>query len=273
VKPHVYPTTTLSSVLLNLRPSHKELRDPKVRTALLGLIDRNRLVSTVLAGDATRADALVPTASWAFDPTSAGTVAFDRQKSAKALRDAGWTRKSGGNWIAPAGSAPYPLEILTVPAASNPRLAAIAQYVRDAWQSAGFDVTLKMVKAANVATSLRSGDYTAAVVDIAQGLEPDLYPLLASSQVRASGTNLSGYQDPTLDPLLEAARKPGSAEDRVAAWKALLAGLATRMPLLPLVWNDDVTLARGLEGDSPRLISAPGDRFWDVLAWRLAADR
>ena len=109
--------------------------------------------------------------------------------------------------------------------------------------------------------------------DIAQGLEPDLYPLLASSQVRASGTNLSGYQDPSLDPLLEAARKPGTAEDRAAAWKALLAGLATRTPLLPLVWNDDVTLARGLEGDSPRLISAPGDRFWDVLAWRLAADR
>lgn len=270
---HVYPTTTLSAVLLNLRPAHKELRDAKVRTALLGAIDRDKLVASVLAGDATRADALVPTASWAFDAESAGTVAFDRQASTKALRDAGWTRKSGGRWIAPGASKPYELQVLTVPEASNPRLAAIAKHVRDAWQDAGFDVSLKMVKGSELATSLRSGDYTAAVVDISEGLEPDLYPLLASSQVRANGTNLSGFQDTTLDPLLAAARKPGTTEDRMTAWKALLAGLATRMPILPLVWNDDVTLARGLEGDSPRLISAPGDRYWDVLAWRLAADR
>ena len=59
----------------------------------------------------------------------------------------------------------------------------------------------------------------------------------------------------------------------MTAWKALLAGLATRMPMLPLAWNDDVVLARGLDGDSPRLISGPGERYWDVLAWRLAADR
>jgi hypothetical protein len=59
----------------------------------------------------------------------------------------------------------------------------------------------------------------------------------------------------------------------MAAWKALLAGLATRMPMLPLAWNDEVVLSRGLAGVTPRLISAPGDRYWDVLAWRLAADR
>jgi peptide/nickel transport system substrate-binding protein len=273
VKRHVYPTTTLSAVLLNLRPSHKELRDPKVRTALLGQLDRDSLVSGVLGGDATRADALVPPESWSFDAASAGTVAFDRDAAAKALKAAGWTRKSGGSWIAPSAAKPYRLSILTVPEASNPRLAAIAKSVRDDWRAAGFEVDLKMVKAADLATALRTGDYTAAVVDIAQGLEPDLYPLLATTQVRASGTNLAGYQDPSLDPLLEAARKPATMEERLTAWKALEAGLATRMPILPLVWNDDVTLARGLEGDSPRLISAPGDRFWDVLAWRLAADR
>ena len=59
------------------------------------------------------------------------------------------------------------------------------------------------------------------------------------------GSNLAGYQDPALDPLLEAARKPGTPEERTAAWKALLAALAARQPLLPLAWNDEVMLARG----------------------------
>ena len=45
------------------------------------------------------------------------------------------------------------------------------------------------------------------------------------------------------------------------------------MPLLPIAWADEVFLARGLDGPTPRLIADPGDRFADVLAWRLAADR
>jgi peptide/nickel transport system substrate-binding protein len=273
VSKELYPTSTLSTVLLNLRPTHKELRDPKVRSALLQAIDRDGLVNDVLGGAATKADSFVPPASWAFDAGAAGSLAFDRKDAAQALRDAGWTRKSGGSWVAPGQSAPYRLEILSVPAAANPRLAAVAGYVRDQWKAAGFDARLTPTRAADLATALRAGTYTAAVVDIGEGLEPDLYSLLASSQVRASGTNLAGYQDPSLDPLLEAARKPGTPADRMAAWKALLAGLATRMPMLPLAWNDEVVLSRGLDGVTPRLISAPGDRYWDVLAWRLAADR
>ncbi len=269
----VYPTTSLSAVLLNLRPTHRELRDARVRTALLEAIDRDDLVNKALGGDAAKAGAFVPPASWAFDAGAAGTVPFDPRAATKALKDAGWTRTSGGRWVAPGQTAPYRLEILSVPDGSNPRLAAVAGYVRDAWKAAGFDARLVPTKAADLATALRRGSYTAAVVDIAEGLEPDLYPLLASSQVRASGTNLAGYQDPSLDPLLEAARKPGTPEERMAAWKALLAGLASRVPMLPLVWNDEVMLARGLDGVTPRLISAPGERYWDVLAWRLAADR
>ena len=269
---HVYPTTTLSTVLLNLRPSHKELRTPAVRTALLSAIDRDTLVADVLGGNGTRADTLVPPGSWAYDQASAKVLPYDRKGAAKALQGAGWTKKNG-LWVAPGGKAAYRLELLAVPPTANPRLAAVADYVRDAWKAFGLDVRLVELKGADLAARLRKGDYTAAVVDIAEGLEPDLYPLLASSQVRATGTNVSGYQDTTLDPLLEAARKPGTDEARAKAWKGLLAGLGKRVPLLALAWNDEVMLARGLDGATQRLIADTGDRFWDVLAWRLAADR
>jgi peptide/nickel transport system substrate-binding protein len=269
---HVYPTTTLSTVLLNLRPAHPELRDARARKALLAAVDRDRLASSVLGGNGDRADTLVPPDSWAFDRKSAGTVDYDRKAAAKGLADAGWTKKSG-KWYAPSGKGAYKLELLTVPAAANPRLASVAAYVRDQWKAFGLDVTLVEVKGADLASRLRKGDFAAAVVDVAEGLEPDLYPLLASSQVRSTGTNLAGYQDPTLDPLLVAARKPGTDEARASAWRSLLAGLASRMPMLPLAWNDEVMIARGLEGVTPRLISDTGDRYWDVLAWRLAADR
>ncbi len=269
---HVYPTTTLTTALLNLRPSHKELRDAKVRTALLAALDRDTLVADVLGGNAHRADTLVPPTSWAYDAASAGKVDYDRKAAAKALQAAGWSKKSG-QWVAPGAKKAYVLEVLTVPAPANPRLAAVAENVRDQWSAFGFAAKLVEVRGMDLVARLRAGDFTAAVVDIAGGLEPDLYPLLATSQVRAAGTNLAGFQDTTLDPLLEAARKPGTPEERAVAWTALLTGLAERRPILPLAWNDEVMLARGLDGVTTRLIADTGDRYWDVLAWRLAADR
>jgi peptide/nickel transport system substrate-binding protein len=267
-----YPTTTLSTVLLNLRPNSPALRDARVRRALLAGIDREALVRDVLGGEGTVADALVPPTAWAYDAESVGVIPFDPAAATKLLRDAGW-RKIDGAWAAPKAKAPYELRLLSVPATANPRLASIAAAVRDAWTQLGFKVTLTEKPAAELAADLRAGTFTAAALDIQMGLEPDLYPLLASSQVRASGSNLAGYQDAKLDQLLEAARAPGDQSARVAAWKALLAGIAARQPMLPLAWGEESMFTDGVEGITPTLISDTGDRYWDVLAWRLAADR
>jgi peptide/nickel transport system substrate-binding protein len=268
-----YPTTTLASVLLNLRPSHPELRDPRTREALLTAIDRDALVANVLGGDAVRADALVPPGTWAYEAVSPTPVPYNVTKAKKLLDKAGWTTKKSGKLVAPKAKDAYTMELVTVPAEANPRAAALAAYVRDAWTQLGMTVGVVEVPVADLGPKLREGDFTAAIIDIAEGLEPDLYPLLASTQVRAGGSNLAGFQDPALDTLLENARKPGTDAERQSAWKALLTALAAKQPLLPLAWIDEVMLARGLNGTEQRLIRTTGDRYWDVLAWRLAADR
>ena len=38
-------------------------------------------------------------------------------------------------------------------------------------------------------------------------------------------------------------------------------------------WGEESMFTDGIEGITPTLISDTGDRYWDVLAWRLAADR
>ena len=267
-----YPTTTLSAVILNLRPSHPELRVPGVRTALLAAIDRAAIANDTLGGAAVVADSLVPPASSAYDAAAAGTVPYDPAAAAAALTKAGW-KKIGGHWAAPGARKAYQLELVTVPADASRRLAAEASAIAGAWTALGFNTSVTELAATDLATRLRSGEFTSALLDVSLELEPDLYPLLASTQVRSNGSNLSGYQDPALDSLLEAARAPGTDTQRAAAIKALLAGLAARRPILPIVWVDELVVARGLSGNVPRLIVHPGDRFWDVLAWRLAASR
>ena len=61
-----YPTTTLASVLLDLRPSDRALRDSRVRRALLGGLDRDALITGPLGGAGLRADSLVPPGSVSY---------------------------------------------------------------------------------------------------------------------------------------------------------------------------------------------------------------
>ena len=61
-----------------------------------------------------------------------------------------------------------------------------------------------------VTSRLAKGDFSVAVGDLTVGLDPDLYPLLASSQTVTGGSNVIGLQDPELDALLVAARGPGT---------------------------------------------------------------
>jgi ABC-type transport system substrate-binding protein len=267
-----YPTTILSAVMLNLRATHPELRNADVRKALLGAINRSALVSDVLDGAGVAADTLLPPGSWAYDAQAAGSVEFDAAASEKSLLKVGWTTV-GNQWAAPKTKKAYKIEVLTVPMEANRRVAMIGSAVTDAWRQLGFDVVVTRLEGPELTARLRAGDFTAAVLDVSFGLEPDLYPLLASTQVRTTGSNVAGYQDPELDTLLEAARAPGETVARKTAWTALLKGLAARMPLLPIAWAQDIVVTRGVSGVTPRLIARAGDRYWDVLAWRLAADR
>ncbi len=172
--------------MLNLRPSHKELRDPKVRTALLGAIDRNRLVSTVLGGDATRADALVPTASWAFDATSAGTARL-RPRRVRRRRCA---TRAGPASRAACGSPPPPATRTGSRSSRCP-----PRPTRASRRSLATCATRGSRRASTSAsrwsrrpTSRRrcaAGDYTAAVVDIAAG--PRAGPLPAARLVPGPG--------------------------------------------------------------------------------------
>ncbi len=268
-----YPTTTLTAVLLNLRPSHRELRDARTRRALLAAIDRGALIDTVLAGLAVQADGPIPPTSWAFDPALTPIVAHSPSAAADGLLGAGWTR-SGTAWRAPGASATYRLELICPSAAANPTAAASAAAVAADWRSLGLDVEVVELDPAAYTERLKNGDFEAALVDVAIGEDPDLYPLLASSQSVGGGSNVSGLQDPQLDRLLVAARTPADEATRRSAFASLQEYLGQKSFLLPLYWRDEpVVLSDRVEGPAVRPLGDLSDRFWDVLTWRLADDR
>jgi ABC-type oligopeptide transport system substrate-binding subunit len=126
----------------------------------------------------------------------------------------------------------------------------------------------------SLADRLRTGVYQAAVVPLVIGLDPDLYPLLASSQTRTAGANVSGLQDQALDRLLTAARAPTPTGGREAAYATLQKALSAGTFVLPIAFRDEVVVLRDtVSGPVARPVVTSGDRFWDVLTWRLAVGR
>lgn len=266
-----YPGSTLTAVLLNLRSNHPEFADPKVRTALLAGIDRAGIVKGAYAGSAVAATGPLPPSSPLFDPAADPPVAFDRKAARAALKAAGWVSKDDG-WYLPGAKEPLSLELLSPTMGANPALVASAAAVAADWTALGLTVTHTPLAPGEFVTErLSTGEFAAAVVDITIGLDPDLYPLLASTQTLTGGSNIAGLQNQALDTLLEKARAPGTDEERKAAYSALQKALAAGRYLLPLTFADEVVVVRDtLQGPVIRQVTDPSDRFWDVLTWRLA---
>ncbi len=269
-----YPGSTLTAVLLNLRPGHPEFATPALRTALLAGLDRAGVIEDSFATIAAPATGPIPAVSPMFDPKADPAIKFDRAAAETALKAAKWEKHSNGWWL-PGTKKAFTLEVLSPTEASNPGLFRAAAAVVSDWKAIGLAAKhVGLPPAEFAAKRLSSGDFQVAVADLRIGLDPDLYPLLASSQTLTGGSNVMGVQSATLDTLLEKARAPGGGTARKAAYSALQKHLAQGRYLLPLAFADEVVVLRDtVVGPSVRQVTDGSDRFWDVLTWRLAVDR
>ena len=269
-----YPATTLMVVVVNVRRTHPHLRDAAVRRALLAAIDRDSLVVHSLGGFAVRADALIPQSSWAYDAAANALVPHDLDAAARALEAAGWKPAADG-WRPAGFQEPLVTELLSADAEANPLAFAMAEAVAANWRQLGLTVNHVGLPPAELSSSrLRTADFDAVLLSVNVGLDPDLYPLLASTQTTTTGSNLGGLQDAALDRLLAAARAPGTLGARTTAYAVLQRQLTAGMYLLPLAFRDVVVVAsERLSGPVARTVGDPADRFWDVLSWRLAVGR
>jgi peptide/nickel transport system substrate-binding protein len=269
-----YPGSTLTAVLLNLRPGHPEFSSSAVRTALLAALDRAKIGRKAFGGLAVVATGPIPAVSPMFDADADPVVPYSRRTAEAALKAAKWTKDAKG-WALPRAKRPLGIEVLSPTEASNPGLYAAAAAVVSDWKRIGLEAKhVALPPAEFVGKRLTTGSFQVAVADLRVGLDPDLYPLLASSQTLTGGSNVIGVQSAALDSLLEKARAPGSAKVRKAAYSALQKQLATGRYLLPVAFADEVVVLRDtVQGPTARQVTDGSDRLWDVLTWRLAVDR
>jgi len=262
-----YPSTTLTAITFNLRTPGGPFADARSRRALLAAVDRSDMIADLLHGAAVRADTPIPPSSWAYDAKSAPVVTYDRSAAARGLREAGWRRPAKA-WIAPRASKPLKVALLAPERAANPVAFAAATRVAAAWTSLGLATSVEALPPGEFVNRLRAGTYVAAIVDVNMGLDPDPYPILASTQAREGGANVSGIQDAALDAALVAARAPRAMPARRKAYAKLQAELTRLQPMPTLFFRDSVLVAGpGLAGPAARPVPDGSGRFWDVIRW------
>ena len=267
-----YPSAIFTSLTFNLRPDHARFGDLHFRRAIVMAIDREGIVSDVYLGDAALAETGIPPASWAFSSAKSRLLPFDLTRATTELKKAGWKKTSKG-WIAPKQTKPFALKILALDPPSNPVSNAVAKSVAKDLTTFGIKTTVEELPASTLITRIQEHDFDAVVLGANIGLDPDLYPLMASTQAGPGGSNVSGIQSAELDKLLEAARKPGTTAARKTRYAALQDYLSTQQVMPPLAFPDHIVAYRPeIEGPQPRELGDLSDRFWDVLTWRLAAN-
>ncbi len=267
-----YPTTTATVLVPNLRFSDRPLFSVTVREALSEAIDRPGDATAILGG---AADPVVTplSPSWpGWDASSSGTPGFDMNAAAQGLQDAGWQSSADG-WHRPGQTGPVTIELLTPDASADPTLPVLAERIAASWRSLGLTVNVvSMSQDLLLQTRLQSGTFDVALLKIDVGLEPDLYPLLVSTESQVGGTNLPGFQSSGVDQLLQSVRSDPDPATRAEEWTVLQATLRRLLPLIPVWFADQVMVVSDrVAGPAGRLIRGSEDTQWDVLRWRLAS--
>lgn len=201
------------------------LADQRVRRALSLALDREALVSQVMDGQAVAAGQLLPLDHVASIPGLLPAAA-DRAAARRLLREAGW----GEGFSLPLMS-------------TNNRFAnddQLVQALAQMWRQVGIEVEVEALPVAAFFPRYVSGQFTAALFGWPTGVgEPSgLFTTLLATRDRAGGrgaVNATGYGNPRLDSLIEAALVTPEATPRHALWRqAAQLAVVEDAALLPL---------------------------------------
>ena len=233
------------------------LSDPRVRWALIHLIDKSQLIQQVLFGMETDADTLfAPGTPYTNGVELYPVPQLDLQAAALLLSAAGYVQSnSSGMWMTASSpsAGQQPLSFVLTYTNTDPVQTALATALSAQWQSRGLNVSLLGLSAADWETSARLGTYQMFFTETWGA------PYDPQSSVEAFLTNdnggvyalanisdgIGGFQ--TFSSQVSAVIAEANATARQADWTVILQTLHSNGVFFPIsyttnqaVWNQDI---------------------------------
>jgi len=156
-----------------------------------------------------------------------------------------------------------------------PELKATAQTLKEAWESLGMEVTLKIFESGNLShTVIRPRDYDALLFGEIIGRDSDPFAFWHSSQRLDPGLNIALYANISVDGLLEDARATTDTTIRVEKYLTFQEEVAGDIPAVFLYAPDFIYVipdkVRGVDITS---VTIPSERFLNIYEWFIDTDR
>ena len=259
-----WPTSAYYAVFFN-QSVNLGLQDAAVRQALSAAVDRNALVNAALGGNGTPEYGPIPQGAQYY---SASHPARSSAAFAESLLDGdGWTITRSSTFRSKViKKITVPLVVnLTVPQIDF--LAKTASYLQTAWQAIGVQVNITPDSSNDIVNNLiPARNYESLLFGNVLGPSSDLYSFWDASQDFAPGLNLSLYNNPAVNSLIERARAEPSGSSTAQELASAQADIAADYPAIFLYSPDYVYVTnksvQGISTNSPdRSIGPfPGDR-------------
>jgi peptide/nickel transport system substrate-binding protein len=225
----------LGLVFLNLNnPDLPFLQNEKIRHALLLGVNRNRIVSRILQGQAIIADGPILPGSWAYYD-EIEHFDYDPDAAASLLKDEGYMIPAGGGDVRAKDGQFLTLSLVHP---DDPVHTQIAQSIQADWALIGVKADLKPVSYDSLVNDfLATRNYQAALADLNTVRTPDPDPYLFWHQSEATGgQNYSQWDNRTASEFLETARTEADYESRARMYRNFQVVFVKDMPSLPLYY-------------------------------------
>ncbi|MEV6887214.1 MULTISPECIES: ABC transporter substrate-binding protein [unclassified Streptomyces] len=146
------------------------LLDQRVRNALFMAVDRKAIVDKVFQGHAVEGAGYIPPrfSSYFFEPSSGQELAYDPERAAKLLDEAGYRKNADGKRLGKDGK---PLDYRVLCHATDPNDKAVGKYLQEWWGELGISVTLDCLD--NVTDPWLAGKYDLAFDGWSVNPDPD----------------------------------------------------------------------------------------------------
>ena len=272
---HVYTSymPQLSIVMLNLNnPEVPFLQEPEVRRALLLGLNRQRMISTLLQGQAIIADGPIFPGSWAYYD-GVEHLEYDPEQAVALLKSKGYVIPAEGGEVRAKDNQSLSFTLLHPDDDLHTKL---AQTIQASWAQIGVQVNLQPVPYDRMVFDyLGPRTYQAALVDLnlARTPDPDPYPFWHQAEA-TGGQNYSQWDNRTASEYLEQARVDTKLEVRVRLYRNFQVLFAKELPSLPLyypVYSFGVDAQ--VQGVQMAPLSDTSDRFALINNWYLVTRR
>lgn len=233
---------------VGLNTTSPQLSNVKIRQAIGYAIDRQKLITELLSGQAKIASSILPSGSWAYSP---GTqYNFDPEKSRQLLKEAGYKNEP----------------IVFKYASANAAFNSYAQAIQNSLTAVGLTVQIEQIDPGVLRSQLAQGQFQLNTAQWIGGNQDPIFlkDLFTTGRIPGPGVSCCNrwrYSNPEVDKLLEDAINEIDRERAKELYLKAWGIISNDLPLLPLWYPANMVVSNKRIGNVK--MNASGD--WTFL--------